>query len=126
MAMENLPEPTARLIAELEFVQCLSSPSYLHFLAQKRYFDDPAFMNFLRYLKYWKKPEYAQHIAYPHCLQFLDMVTDESATGKQFIAELAKREFQDFVHEQQFYHWQHHLNNRRKEFSDSNNPDDKT
>lgn len=36
---------------ELEFVQCLSNPHYLHFLAQRPFFRDTAFLNYLEYLE---------------------------------------------------------------------------
>lgn len=80
-----------RFVAELEFVQCLAAPSYIHcelkcafttlswqtscrvyslyflcslliVLAQRRYFDNPAFVNFLVYLRYFKRPEYAVYV----------------------------------------------------------------
>lgn len=47
---------------ELEFVQGLGHPYYLHYLARYNYFDDPAFLNYLKYLQYWRKPEYAQFV----------------------------------------------------------------
>ena len=38
---------------------------------------------------------------YPHCLAFLDMLTDETETGIKFRAEMAQQQFQEFVHQQQ-------------------------
>ncbi len=43
-----------RFQTELEFVQCLGNPNYLHFLAQRGYFKEPNFINYLSYLQYWK------------------------------------------------------------------------
>lgn len=63
-----------RFQVELEFVQCLANPNYLHFLAQRGYFKDPAFINYLKYLLYWKEPEYAKYLKYPMCLYFLDLL----------------------------------------------------
>ncbi|CAM9985774.1 unnamed protein product, partial [Heterosigma akashiwo] len=100
----------SRFEVELEFVQCLSSPEYLHYLAQNKYFEDPAFINFLHYLQYWRRPEYAKFIIYPHCLAFMEMLEDEA-----FRKELAKPGFKEFVHQQQFFHWQHYINNRYKD-----------
>ncbi|CAM9339676.1 unnamed protein product [Phaeothamnion confervicola] len=116
-----------RFEIELEFVQCLSRPNYLHcgkkyvllppctslprqtlsktVLAQNRYFDDPAFLAFLRYLSYWKRPEYAKFVTYPHCLGFLDILNDSE--NELFRKELAMEGFRDYVHQQQFFHWQH-------------------
>ena len=51
-----------RFLLELEFVQCLASPAYLHWLAQTRRFDDPAFVAYLRYLRYWQTPPYTKYI----------------------------------------------------------------
>ena len=43
-----------RFQTELEFVQCLGNPNYLHFLAQRGYFKESTFINYLSYLQYWK------------------------------------------------------------------------
>ena len=40
-----------RFQIELEFVQCLGNPNYLHFLAQRGYFRDSKFVNYLSYLQ---------------------------------------------------------------------------
>ncbi|KAL1413669.1 suppressor of hpr1 [Vanrija albida] len=71
------PERTANLMrfqSELEFVQCLANPLYLHELHVQRYFDDPAFLNYLEYLDYWRKPEYVRFIIYPTCLAYLQLL----------------------------------------------------
>ncbi|CAM9992864.1 unnamed protein product [Choristocarpus tenellus] len=47
---------------ELELMNCLASPEYLHYLAQNGFLDDPAFLRFLEYLQYFKRPEYAKFI----------------------------------------------------------------
>jgi mediator of RNA polymerase II transcription subunit 31 len=52
----------ARFELELEFVQCLANPFYLHSLAQQNILDQPAFINFLEYLLYWKEKDYARFI----------------------------------------------------------------
>jgi mediator of RNA polymerase II transcription subunit 31 len=52
----------ARFELELEFVQSLANPFYLHSLAQQNILDQPAFVNFLRYLLYWKEKDYARFI----------------------------------------------------------------
>ncbi|KAK3033216.1 hypothetical protein RJ639_033096 [Escallonia herrerae] len=41
-----------RFLLELEFVQCLANPTYIHYLAQNRYFEDEAFIGYLKYLMY--------------------------------------------------------------------------
>eukprot|EP00026_Physarum_polycephalum_P017155 Phypoly_transcript_18280.p1 GENE.Phypoly_transcript_18280~~Phypoly_transcript_18280.p1 ORF type:complete len:248 (+),score=56.99 Phypoly_transcript_18280:75-746(+) len=92
-----------RVSMELEFVQCLANPRYLHFLAQQRYFQDQAFVNYLKYLLYWKKPEYAKFIVYPHALFFLDRLQEES-----FRKELLNATFVELLWRQQFNHWRYY------------------
>lgn len=52
----------ARFELELEFVQALGNPYYLHLLAQQNVLSQPAFVNYLKYLTYWKEKEYARFI----------------------------------------------------------------
>ena len=95
--------PSNRFELELEFIQCLASPAYLHHLATQGFFNDPAFLQFLNYLQYWKRPEYVRFITYPHSLYFLDLLCKSST----FRREMANVGFRNFVHEQQFYSWQY-------------------
>ena len=68
--------PSDRFELELEFLQMLASPAYLHYLAINEYLSDSAFMDFLKYLRYWKQPEYVKFVSYPHSLYFLDLLTE--------------------------------------------------
>mmetsp|Transcript_24806 Transcript_24806/g.34990 ORF Transcript_24806/g.34990 Transcript_24806/m.34990 type:complete len:191 (-) Transcript_24806:3656-4228(-) len=95
--------PSNRFELELEFIQCLASPAYLHHLATTGVLSDTAFLTFLEYLQYWKKPDYSRFLQYPHCLYFLDLLVHNST----FRRELANVAFRNFVHEQQFYAWQY-------------------
>ena len=52
----------ARFELELEFVQALANPYYLHSLAQQNIFEQPAFINYLKYLLYWKEKDYARFL----------------------------------------------------------------
>jgi mediator of RNA polymerase II transcription subunit 31 len=52
----------ARFELELEFVQSLANPFYLHSLAQQGILKQPAFINFLQYLQYWREKDYARFI----------------------------------------------------------------
>jgi mediator of RNA polymerase II transcription subunit 31 len=52
----------AKFELELEFVQALANPFYLHSLAQQNILTQPTFINYLKYLQYWKEPEYAKFI----------------------------------------------------------------
>ena len=54
----------ARFELELEFVQSLANPFYLHSLAQQGILNQPSFVNFLKYLMYWKEKDYARFILY--------------------------------------------------------------
>lgn len=78
----NIEElPPNRFELELEFVQALASPAYLHFLATTKsetgdclLLQEPEFMDFLLYLRStWSKPEYSRFINYPNCLVRLAM-----------------------------------------------------
>eukprot|EP00804_Cyclotella_cryptica_P001268 CCRYP_012741-RB/>CCRYP_012741-RB protein AED:0.02 eAED:-0.02 QI:0/-1/0/1/-1/1/1/0/155 len=119
---------------QLEFVQSLASPAYLHYLATSGILYQSSFLDFLRYLRYWKRPEYAKYLIYPNCLYFLDLLvppdddcddeetqcdseahegtTEKSSKvkradrGEAFRREMAQVQFRNFVHEQQFYSWQ--------------------
>lgn len=115
-------------LLQLEFVQSLASPAYLHYLATSGILYQSSFLDFLRYLRYWKRPEYAKYLQYPHCLYFLDLLVPPSSdsledvdssdndggtgvaagvdSGEAFRREIAQVPFRNFVHEQQFYSWQ--------------------
>lgn len=95
--------PEKRFEMELEFLQMLASPAYLHFLAVNEYLNDENFIEFLEYLSYWKRPEYVKYITYPHALFFLDQLT----YNERFRRELKQVPFRDFVHQQQFESWRY-------------------
>ncbi|KAL7436866.1 hypothetical protein ACHAXM_005347 [Skeletonema potamos] len=114
--------PSNRFELELEFVQSLASPAYLHYLATSGILNQKQFLDFLRYLRYWKQPQYAKYLSYPHCLYFLDLLvppddddgtnsnnntTTASDSGETFRREMTQVQFRNFVHEQQFYSWQY-------------------
>ncbi|KAK3184520.1 hypothetical protein Dsin_031806 [Dipteronia sinensis] len=98
-----------RFLLELEFVQCLANPNYIHCLAQYRYFEDEAFIGYLKYLQYWKRLEYVKFIMYPHCLYFLNLL--QNANFRIAMAHPATKEL---AHRQQFYFWKNYKNNRLK------------
>ncbi|CAM9451796.1 unnamed protein product [Ascophyllum nodosum] len=99
VAMEGVG---TRFELELEFMNCLASPEYLHYLAQGGFLEDPAFLRFLEYLQYFKQPQYSKFITYPHSLAMLDLLIK----NPPFRKEIAFVGFRDFVHQQQFLHWQ--------------------
>uniref|UniRef100_A0A182MA23 Mediator of RNA polymerase II transcription subunit 31 n=1 Tax=Anopheles culicifacies TaxID=139723 RepID=A0A182MA23_9DIPT len=75
LPVESEDAQKLRFQVELEFVQCLANPNYLH--SQRGYFKDAAFVNYLKYLLYWKEPEYAKYLKFPMCLYFLDLLQYE-------------------------------------------------
>ncbi|ONK72474.1 uncharacterized protein A4U43_C04F19810 [Asparagus officinalis] len=98
-----------RFLLELEFVQCLANPTYIHYLAQNRYFEDEAFIGYLKYLQYWQRPEYIKFIMYPHCLFFLELL--QNANFRNAMAHPGNKEL---AHRQQYFFWKNYRNNRLK------------
>ncbi|KAI0930643.1 hypothetical protein AcW1_003612 [Taiwanofungus camphoratus] len=90
----------ARFELELEFVQSLANPFYLHSLAQQNILNQPAFVNFLKYLLYWKEKDFARFILYPHALHHLELLQHA-----QFRAEIGKDEWREYMNQKQFDHW---------------------
>ena len=119
----------AKFELELEFVQALANPYYLHSLAQQNILEQPAFVNYLKYLLYWKENDYARFIqcvcfvspyrfvwswsfemwlrgfefydSYPHALHNLELLQHA-----EFRTRLKKEELlRDFLHQKQFDHW---------------------
>ncbi|EGN99597.1 hypothetical protein SERLA73DRAFT_106218 [Serpula lacrymans var. lacrymans S7.3] len=90
----------ARFELELEFVQSLANPYYLHSLAQQNILDQPAFINYLNYLQYWKEKDYARFIHYPHALHHLELLQHA-----RFRSEMKKDEWREYLNQKQFDHW---------------------
>ncbi|KAI0769626.1 SOH1 family protein [Trametes elegans] len=90
----------ARFELELEFVQSLANPFYLHSLAQQGILNQPAFVNFLKYLMYWKEKDYARFILYPHALHHLELLQQPT-----FRTEIGKDEWREYLNQKQFDHW---------------------
>ena len=113
--------------AELEFVQSLANPEYLHCalsaprpraptrsparpcaladLAQNRYLDDPSFVERIEYLRYWADERYCHYIVFPHCLRMLELLQQPS-----FRAALKRADFKEMVFRQQHYAWRYRSN----------------
>ena len=101
-----------RFEIELEFVQCLSNPHYLNFLAQHGYFRETAFINYLKYLQYWAKPEYIKFLRYPQALKLLELLQEE-----EFRKELANSERTKYIDHQVLLSWNHYTK-KQKEAAD--------
>lgn len=78
-ATTSMSPPSNQFELELEFVQSLASPAYLHYLATTGTLYQQSFLDYLRYLRYWKQPQYAKYLLYPHCLYFLDLLVPASS-----------------------------------------------
>lgn len=57
------------IIADVQFVQSLSNPAYLQYLASQKYYDDEDFVRYLKYLLYFREPEYLRYMQYVALLQ---------------------------------------------------------
>ncbi|KAL2016828.1 hypothetical protein VTK56DRAFT_2951 [Thermocarpiscus australiensis] len=67
-----------RFEVELEFVQSLSNPQYLNYLASRKYLTNPAFVAYLDYLQYWTRPPYLKYLTYPTAtLRMLQLLQQE-------------------------------------------------
>lgn len=53
------------LLTLSQFVQSLSSPFYLNYLASQKYFENPAFVAYIKYLQYFTHPPYLKYLTYP-------------------------------------------------------------
>lgn len=100
-----------RFQVEMEFVQSLGNPNYLHFLAQRGYFKDPCFINYLKYLQYWQEPQYVKYLKYPVCLHFLELLQHETLRKEIVSGQCAR-----FLDDQVLLHWQHYTRKRAKLF----------
>ncbi|KAI0302329.1 SOH1-domain-containing protein [Multifurca ochricompacta] len=89
-----------RFELELEFVQALANPFYLHSLAQQGILYQTAFINYLKYLQYWKEKDYARFILYPHALHHLELLQHA-----EFRLEILKDEWRERLNQKQFDHW---------------------
>ncbi|KAK3996485.1 SOH1-domain-containing protein [Cladorrhinum sp. PSN332] len=55
----------SRFELELEFVQALSNPEYVTYLASRKLLANPAFVAYLDYLQYWSRPPYLKYLTFP-------------------------------------------------------------
>ncbi|EAT44515.1 AAEL004132-PA [Aedes aegypti] len=109
LPVESEDAQKLRFQAELEFVQCLANPNYLHFLAQRGFFKDSNFINYLKYLLHWKDPEMAKYLKYPMCLYFLDLLQYE-----HFRREIVNAQCCKFIDDQAILLWQHYTRRRTR------------
>ncbi|KAF7845841.1 hypothetical protein BT93_L0385 [Corymbia citriodora subsp. variegata] len=68
----------SRFEIELEFVQSLSNPLYLQYLASQKYFESREFVAYLEYLQYFQEPKYLKYLQYPGpTLRALQLLQEE-------------------------------------------------
>ncbi|KAI7344411.1 hypothetical protein KC354_g15183 [Hortaea werneckii] len=68
----------SRFELELEFVQALSNPLYVHYLATQKLFEDDDFIRYLDYLQYFREPKYMRFLQYPGpTLRMLDLLQQD-------------------------------------------------
>ncbi|RMY79663.1 hypothetical protein D0861_08674 [Hortaea werneckii] len=61
-----------------QFVQALSNPLYVHYLATQKVFEDEAFVRYLAYLQYFRLPQYLRFLQYPGpTLRMLDLLQQD-------------------------------------------------
>ena len=97
-------EEILRFMQDLEFVQCLSNPFYLKYLADMGYFEDDTFINYLKYLLYFKKVEYLKYITYERCIIFLDLLQCKECRQKlkesQNIFDIINKINEDWINQE--------------------------
>ncbi|CDR96490.1 SOH1 family protein, putative [Babesia bigemina] len=98
IAAEN--DDQLRFEAELEFVQCLANPHYLHYLAKAGYFEDQRFRAYIVYLQYFRRPEYVKFIKYPYCIRILELLLEDS-----FVRSLSNKQAIEAIEQQLSAHW---------------------
>ncbi|EPY49935.1 mediator complex subunit Med31 [Schizosaccharomyces cryophilus OY26] len=98
--LSRVPDEKSRFEIELEFVQMLSNPWYLNFLAQHKYFEDETFLQYLEYLEYWREPDYVKFIIYPTCLHMLTLLKNP-----QFRIDISRADLSKQVNDEMYYEW---------------------
>lgn len=117
-----------RFELELEFVQSLANPRYLHHLAttpcsssssnslkadddnnnNNDILNSEEMVEYLSYLQYWyKDPRYSKYILYPHCLYFLKLLQE-----REFRVAMRNPRRVEEVHVAQFNFWAYDLTER--------------
>lgn len=93
-------EKGKRFVEELEFVEALSNPDYVQWLAMQPFFNDPAFEEFLKYLCYWRKSPFVEWVVYPQALGMLHMLCDPTVR-----AAVHKTDMRHFMVRGLLRHW---------------------
>ena len=91
--MESNSNELLRLVQDIEFIQLLTNPNYLHYLFNNGYFQDSQFIQYLRYLCYLKNPKFKRFITYSRCFIILDLLDNTV-----FRDELGNIHFINYLH----------------------------
>lgn len=89
--------PSDRLTLELEFLQLLADPLYVHSLAAESKLDNPGFLAYIRYLhETYSQPQYAHLLLYPLGLSMARALLQNTGSirteiGKREVAEAMRR-----------------------------------
>ncbi|SIO73573.1 mediator complex subunit 31, putative [Babesia microti strain RI] len=93
-------ESKLRLESEIEFLQSLTDPRYLHYLSKEGYFLQNEFLNYLKYLRYLLKEPYIKHLRFPTSIAILNILEDED-----FRMSMLKESCVQALCDQLDYHW---------------------
>jgi Rad5p-binding protein len=73
-----------------QFVQALSNPEYVNWLASRKYLMNPAFVAYLDYLQYWSRPPYLKYLTYPTAtLRMLQLLQSERFRQEILVPDVA-------------------------------------
>jgi len=66
------------MLTSKQFVQSLSNPEYINFLASNKFLSMPSFVAYLDYLQYWSRPPYLKYLTFPSAsLKMLELLQVE-------------------------------------------------
>ena len=101
--IEEREKERIRFDVELEFIQALGNPDYLHYLAVRGYFEDKEVIDYIKYLyNYWSSDGYSKFIVYPYCLTMVKLIIENK---DNFIQDLKIPSCIENLHYQQFCFW---------------------
>jgi hypothetical protein len=106
--MSHLDLPNEKLVSrveeDLEFLQMLSSPDYVEFLIDNKFFEDENFVYYLKHLDYIRNSKLIRLVKYPVSLKMLENLQDP-----RFVSYWIENKslFTNFVNGQLFGHYIH-------------------
>lgn len=61
----------------MKFVQSLSNPLYLQYLADQKYFENEEFVAYLNYLQYFREDKYLKYLQYDTPISLTRVCADD-------------------------------------------------